>query len=486
MSKYSYHIFMFPFQWQIKEYKDKLFSEQINLDNIDYAIGSNWERFSVPDNENDADVLYNERNYFYKFVHDALYDNGKHSSLIRHYERNEPKHGEVTYVVDCGEKVYELKVDTINLNLYSTGVGVLSFYLSNEKYPEPKDVLRINQAGRRVFPPFIADVKDRKIIAHSIEIKALYGRETGYCEDFKRYTNKTPSNQPAAFITDMIHEVAKNIDLKPVIDDRMFVQCWYKNDEWAKEFSGDNYEDFLNSSQWYEFVFVDDLGGMSCQNEDMQKEIIKKATYERWQKWSSLYGISRYSMVYLTNNGCPSYLLNYFETEYARMAELILVQKASVLRFSAEVTNLSNMEVNRNFSKKVSSLYKEYIRFVNQIHFREISAQDQGIEMYQKLYQTMNLEKHVEKLDDEIEELYNYVSLGEDRKTNNTMSLLTWIATIAVPMTVMAGIFGMNNAALSGKPIVWYNHGSVQLAFVIGITIMVIIGILIIKNRRLK
>lgn len=484
MSKYSYHIFMFPFQWQIKEYKDKLFSEQINLDNIDYAIGSKWERFSVPDNENDADVLYNERNYFYKFVHDALYDNGKHSSLIRHYERNEPKHGEVTYVVDCGEKVYDLKVEAINLNLYSTGVGVLSFYLNNEKYPEPKDVLRINQAGRRVFPPFIASVTYRGLIAHSIEIKGLHGRETGYREDFKGYTNKTPSNLPAAFITDMIHEVAKNIDLKPVIDDRMFVQCWYKNDEWAKEFCGDNYEKFLNSSKWYEFVFVDDLGGMSCQNENMQKEIIKKATYERWQKWNSLYGISRYSMVYLTNNGCPKYLLDYFETEYARMAELILVQKASVLRFSAEVTNLSNMDIKREFSEKVSSLYKEYIRFVNQIHFREVSAQDQGIELYKKLYETMNLGEQVDKLDEEIAELYNYVSLKEDHESSKTMSMLTWIATIAVPMTVMAGIFGMNNNLL-GKGDAWINHSSVQLAFVIVLTMLVYFGV-IIKNKRLK
>ena len=73
----------------------------------------------------------------------------------------------------------------------------------------------------------------------------MHGRETGYREDFTRYKNNTPSNQPASFILDMIHEVAENIDLKPVIDDRMFVQCWYKNDEWVDKFSGDKYEGFL-------------------------------------------------------------------------------------------------------------------------------------------------------------------------------------------------------------------------------------------------
>lgn len=479
---------MFPFQWRIRGYDNEVFSEQISLNNIVYATGANWVRNPGPADDNEADSLYNERNYFYEFVHDALYDNGHANSLIRHFEREETKHGKITYIVDCGEKVYELRVDAINLNLYSTGVGLLSFYLYNENYPEPKDVFTINQAGRRVFPPYIASVEDRKMIAHSIEIKGLNGREMGYKEDFNRYTNKTPSNQPASFIVDMIHEVAENIDLKPVIDDRMFVQCWYKNDEWTRKFSGDQYEDFLYNNNWYEFVFVDDFNGMTCQNDAMQKELIRKATYERWQKWCSLYGISRYSMVYLTNTGAEKfapYLFNYFETMYARMAELILVQKASVLRFSAEVTNLSNMEVKQSFSGKVSSLYKEYIRFVNQIHFREISAQDQGIEMYQKLYEVMNLEKHVEKLDAEIEELYNYVSLKEDHKNSNTMSLLTWIATIAVPMTVLAGIFGMNNVTFGDK-CGWYNHGGVQLSIVFGVTLLAFIGILIIKNRRLK
>lgn len=475
---------MFPFQWNIKGYEDKTFSEQINLNNIDYALDSNWVRQTEAPNEDDANCLYNEKNYFYEFVHDALYDRGMEDSLIRHFERLETRSGGVTYIIDCGAKVYELTVSAINLNLYSTGVGVLSFYLYNEEYPDPVDVLNINQFGRRVFPPFINDVKERKLIAKSIEIKGLHGSEYGYKEDFNSYTNKGKSNLPARFIESIIHEVAQNISIKSVIDDRMYVQCWYKNDEWTQEFIN-QYIKFLNSNKWYEFVFIDKLNDMSCQNLKMQKDIVKKATYERWQRWGSLYGVSRYSMMYLTNNGCPDYLLNYFESMYARMAELILVQKASVLRFSSEVTNLSNMDIRSGFSEKVSSLYKEYIRFVNQIHFREVSAQDQGIELYQKLYDVLNIEKHVDKLDEEIGELYNYVSLREDHKSSSTMSLLTWIATIAVPMTVIAGIFGMNNRDLGDKT-GFFNDGYVQLAFVFCVTALLTICILIYKNRRVK
>lgn len=452
MSTFSFHTFMFPFRWKVANLVDKPFSEQIDLNSICYGHSSNWERVGIPPtNEKESDDLYNERNYFYEFVHPTLYDDNSDTSLIRHYERLEPKLSEsISYRIVCGEdkQEYALDVQAINLNLYSSGVGMLSFYLCNTRYPNVQDVLAINQYGRRVFPPFIGDVKTRFELAHKIEIDGLNGV---YSEDFSRYTNNVKSNTPASFIPKMVHEVAENIELQPVVDDRMFVLCWYKNEEWAGKFQK-GYDDFIKRDEdWYKFVFVDNYSGLSCQNEKMRQEIIKKATYERWQNYASLYGISRYSMVYLTNDSCPSHLTNYFETEYARMAELVLMQRATVLRFSSEVTSISKLSGGKGFGERVSSLYKEYIRFENQMYFREISAQDQGIEMYQKLYDAMNLKEQVEKLDEEIQELYNYVTLREDRRTNKTMSLLTWITTIFLPVTVIAGYFSMNDFEMNDK-----------------------------------
>ena len=444
MSTISFHTFMFPFRWKISGLDDRPFSEQVDLENIRYALSSNWERMPKPSVEEEKDGLYNERNYFYEFVHPALYDDGSNHTLVRHYERCESKHGEVTYHIVCGRDhdEYILDVQSINLNLYATGVGVLSIYLSNNRYSEIKDVLAINQYGRRVFPPFIADVNGRNEIAHSLSFEGLNGV---YGEDFCGYTNKTPSNHPAAFIGKMVNEVAENIIMQPVIDDRMFVLCWYMNNEWANKFVSD-YDSFLEKDEdWYKFVFVDSYFGLSCQNKSMRCDLIKRTTYERWQLYSSLYGISRYSMVFLTNTECSPFLFTNFETEYVRMAELVLMQRASVLRFSAEVTQISKLSGTKDYCERVSSLYREYIRFVNRFYFREISAQDQAIEIYQKLYDAMNLKEQVEKLDGEIEELHNYVSMREESRTNRTMSLLTWITTIFLPITVVAGYFSMNN-----------------------------------------
>lgn len=473
MSTYSFHTFMFPFRWKIKGLEDQPFSKQIALQNIRYAQSPGWERCAIPPTiEKESDDLYNERNYFYEFVHPALYDDNSEQSLVRHFERREPKHGEITYRIVCGKEknVYELNVRYVNLNLYATGVGVLSIYLDNDKYPKISDILAINQYGRRVFPPFIGDVGLRTEIAHSLEFSGL---GDVYFEDFSAYTNKVKSNTPAAFIPKMVHEVAENIELQPVVDDRMFVLCWYKNEGWTKIFKED-YSGFLDNDElWYRFVFVDS-NDTTCQNKAMRRKIIGDATYERWQDWYSLYGISRYSLVYLTNNGCPPYLTNYFETEYARMAELVLMQRASMLRFSAEVTQISKLSGTKDFGDRVSSLYKEYIRFENRMYFREVTAQDQGIEMYQKLVEAMNLKELVEKLDREIEELHDYVQMREDRLTNRTMSLLTWITTIFLPITVVAGYFSMNDS----------NTKLVLQSVIMALFAVVVICIVLIINKK--
>lgn len=491
----SYHNFTFPFQWCINGKDQDSFPEQTDLNSIDYAQNTNWQRVdnNSPCSETDGNVLYDERNYFYQFIHNALYDNGGANSLIHHFERLEPqlatqgRQKKVVYRIDTEGKSYELTVGAINLNLYTTGVGILSFYLYNDRYPDEEDVLRINQKGRRIFPPYIGSVDDRKVIADCISIEGLHGKTGLYSEDFTSYKNTTGNNEPARFVKDMIFEIAQNIHINPVVDDRMFVACWYKNDNWANAFSGNGCEEFIQGDRWFEFVSVDELYQKSCRNHDMQKELIGKATYRRWQEDGTLCGITRNSMMCATRSDSPDHYLNTFETIYARMAELILVQRASVLRFSAEITNINSNPDDHDFSHKVQTLYKEYIRFVNQIHFTEVTAQTPGIELYWRLFNSMNLGRQVDKLDNELQELYNYVTLQEESNTNKTMNTLTWIATFLLPITVVAGIFGMNNQALNGEgdgtTNNWYNHFGWQ--FII-IAFAIVLGICILRYLQSK
>ena len=449
---YSSHTFICPFRWSIPADKNKLFSQQINLSRIEYRENSQWVR--TLDDEAEREIVYDEKNYFFEFVHPILYDDGSEGSMIRHFERQE-LHAKmpVKYKIKhkSPDKLYVLDVAGMALNLYATGVGTLIFNLHNtsEEQNTPDDILRINQYGRRFVLPFYSDRESRVETAEYLEISGLKS-EACLREDFLSIQPDQP-NKPARFITELVEELTKNIEIAPIIDDRMFVVSWYINDELKTKYAlktQDSLEkDFLYGDNfWYRFVFVDGGSDPTCQNEKMYRELLEKHSYLRWQKWGTIYGITRYSMVMLIGAGAPEHLKTNMETEYTRMVELALVQRASVLRFSGEVSRISRLqEVSSKLSKKISVLYSEYIRFVNQIYFREITAQEQGIEIYEMLHESMNTRQQVEKLDDEVEELFNHVSLMEDRSSNKQMSYLSWVATLFIPISFVSSLYGMNN-----------------------------------------
>lgn len=468
MTTYSYHIFYFPFQWNIKGKDFPTLSEKTDFGKIKFNPLSFWKRNHEYDND-EAEQMYNEKNYYYKFVHNVLYDNYEKDytdNIILHFERDECKVSDNIYYnikVSQREKPFVLKVDSMNINLYASGVGILTFYLSNreESQSDPESVLLINQYGRRIMPPFYKDIQMRTEISEYISIEGLSGN-CSYKENFKNYSTDDSWKQ-ASFINNLIEDLSPNIIINPIIDDRMFVASWYKNNELSDVFTNNTeayrkdvvYEDIHSSDKiknfnkfskfWYRFIFIDG-GDETCKNTMMKEKYLEEHSYIRWQKYSSLYGCCRYSMVYLTSETCPDYLLKYFETIYARMVELVLIQRASILRFSdevAKVSNLNNKDV-KILSERVGSIYKEYIRFINQMFFRDVTAQDQGIELYNMLQKNLKLMEYLKDLDGEIQEQFNYISLKEDRIGNEKVARLNRIAIRFVPISFIAGFFGMN------------------------------------------
>ena len=477
----SYHIFYFLFKWNVTDRQSLLFEEQTDIDNIQESKYSNWERIYSSEklDENEKKDLYNEKNFFYEFVHPVLYDTGKHSSLLKHFERIEPKQRDrnVSYIISTGSKTYTLKIDAINLNLFTTGVGMLIFYLINERedQKDPMDILIINQCGRRIYPPFFDDIEKKTETAVYLKIEGLNGDPSLFYEDFSGYSYKEKTNDhkqiidtywtPASFIRNLIGELSEKLIITPVIDDRMFVNCWYENNDLSKmlgvdkesleqffldEYGIDNEGKIIKKSDdfWYKFIYID-ASRPSCQNNDMRLKLLNEQTYTRWQKEGMLYGSSRYSFVFLTKDDeCHiqrDVLAKYMRTVYARMVELVLIQRASILQFSEKISQMDlskGKKVSVSINEQITSLHKEYIRFVNQIHFREVTFQDQGIELYQLISNTLNIEKYVEDLEKEIEELQQYVSMVDDKIRNKNGDILNLIAALFLPAGVASELLG--------------------------------------------
>ena len=502
MDYYSYHIFYFPFKWEVKGKENEVFSEQVDLDNIPISSHSMWERVQIEDSQysqqkdtKEQEELFAERQYYYDFVHPALYDiKNVKNSIIHHYERREPKESVVEYHIKVKDKTYVLRLDALNVNLYSTGVGIMSFFLKNEK-EEQKDensIRDINQFGRRIMPPHCGEFSQggRNMLADYIQIVGLHGDEYRYSDTYDYVKGVGTSLkrgfecvwQPAWFIKHLIEDLSSSLRVTPVIDDRMLVNCWYGNDDLAtdiKTVDKDGKVPFVYSDLWYKHLFVDNGSYPTCQNEEMKKRLIKESTYCRWQKYGTLYGLSRYSMVVLTNTGARGFIDVHMRTIYSRMFELVILQRASILRFSGEVTRVSALKGNDNkkLSERIASLYKEYIRFINQIYFRSVTAQDQGIEMYEMLLRQFDSDTQIKDLDDEISELHQYVSLMIDQRRNENGEMLNVLAAIFLPSTLLTGVFGMNP----------FREGQEVLSIGIQILLIAIITIVffkILKNRR--
>lgn len=471
MALHSYHIFYFPFRWYLPSNVGKSFSQQVELNNIPIETCTKWERAMISKKNSaclegkdlqEARELFAEKQYYYEFVHPVLYDmEGESHTLIHHYERQEPKLKEVFYEIQAQDRTYRLRLEAMNLNLYATGVGVMSFYLANEsdRQSSESDIRNINQFGRRIMPPHSAefDRRNRKLIASHIKILGLEGAAGKTYGDAFDYKDCPKGNEkglddvwrPADFIMELISDLSSDLKVVPVIDDRMLVNCWYANNELASQVvnkAKDCKDDFVKGDFWYKYVFVDNGNDETCQNEKMKENLLENATYLRWQKYGTLYGVSRYSFVVLVSEKAPDYIQMHMRTIYSRMMELVLVQRASMLRFSAEVTRVSALTggSNKEVAYSIGSLYREYIRFVNQIYFRSITAQDQGIELYEMLMRQFELGDQIKDLDEEISELNQYITLMVDQNRNENGEKLNLLAALFLPATLLTGIYGMN------------------------------------------
>ena len=490
---YSYHIFMFPFQWEKNNQKGKPFGDRFHLDEIKPDKHSKWENISEPVNTIYQNELYNEKNFFYKFVHKALYDDGKTgNSLVRHFERKEAYTSELTYEIGVKanhQNTYTLQLKSVCLDIYATGTGIITFYLVNNKYDKLIDVKRINQFGRRLYPPFFGlenglDETKSLELADYISINGLSGDSNRYYEDFTSYSYKDTWTSSKITKT-LIQDLNRDLVIEPVVDDRMFTMCWYLNNVRAHRIKEEKTFNFSNSNEWHEYLYIDS-GDSTCQNLKMQEELLNTHTYPRWQKYGTLYGVTRHSFMAISDEGewTERVLVGYFRTHYARMVALVLMQRASILKFSDEVTRLSNLSGKQpeKLAKELDNFYKAYIQFVNQVYFREITAQDQGIELYKLLHDSLGIKDQVKDLDDEISELHNYATLLDEKAQSNNLSLLTVLGSLFLVPSFIVGFFGMN---LLPKNL---ENSQTHLTIVILIVVLIAVGLLgvIWLNKREK
>lgn len=428
----SKHIFLFPFRW----------GEDEDSDNIEKKlIENNWKsiNFAIEINSD-----YNQQIYFYKHIRDEIYPK-ENSSLFSCFEYNNSYN--IYKIKIKNKKNHSLKIENISLKLYKKcRIGILSFKLANYDYHERKDILIINEYGRRIYPQYLPlDAVKDSFLAESITIEK--SEKDRVSEDFKK-KYKIQSIQKREnlfilpeFITPLLDPVFNNAEkIEPVIDDRMFTLCWYGNDKAFTEAKKKITEKTasLKNTFWYEYIFVDG-NECTCQSKQMLQKHISEHTYDRWVEHGTLYGVSRYSFMVLTKNKPPDFIITHLETMYYEMIMLCLIQRASLISFRERIHNFISDK--KRDQKSVAGLYEDYVEFKNRIYAREVTAQEQGIELYDMIQSVMRIDQEVSSLDNDVKELYNFTRLLGIDKSTQQMESINKIALVFAPLAIALGFF---------------------------------------------
>lgn len=181
---------------------------------------------------------------------------------------------------------------------------------------------------------------------------------------------------------------------KPVIDDRMFVLSMIMSDDISSRLTrwDDNAEKYAyeNDDLWYKMVFVDS-GDKTCQSRHMSADLIKATTYDRWVRYGTLYGISRYSFIAASKGDWFSrnILLPHMKTMYFQIFTLLLSYRAVIIAFSGRVANAVDRQKQ---GESLTDLYDDYLFFMNKHFFREVTAQEQGVELYKQAMAIMQIQ----------------------------------------------------------------------------------------------
>lgn len=455
---YSYHTFIFPFLWGVS-----LDGSTVKRSNFEKCLHPRWCRSKASDDTWSDTELYSQYCYFNQAARNAIYDTlGNHPEEIVHnylfnlssgeakdakegieleHKRQKGAESKAEFTISCTVndiiKQYILKLNGIRMKLYNTGIGLLIFELENYTYTSLDDINKINEYGRRLYMPYVScGMCADSITVSSSEIKSF--NITSKIRDDKVQNIKLPS-----FITELLSNGKYSVStetanentyyIEPVIGDRMYVCCIYQNTDIVNRLShwnGENYaylSDALHQSpsedanncavDLYKFVFVDG-NSFSCPNREMLHASLSEHIYARWIEWGTVHGITEYSTMCVTSGISVPSVGPPFLIDYTEMVYLALAQRASLLVFERRLSDSALKKVD------IKEVQNDYIMFQSQLLLQEVTPEQQGIELYNELVESMYIEKQSQQIENQISGLFDLKNYKNDSIESTVLYLL--------------------------------------------------------------
>ncbi len=489
---YSYHTFLLPFEIEKSDNETLCTKKEIeDILNQEYWKKLSGDYFSSFDsviptkgikkddskkkNNNPMEsvvrlVKYNQEQYFHSNVKKAIHDDGKSgivSEYVFQFDEKNTKRVIIKKFCENKENInindestnenkdtnddnneYVLNVSNVRLKLFNTGIGILILELYNDLYRSFKSVKDINELGRHISLPYIA-LESKNIASAQILIwDFLHSdeKEYNFGEKNERFLNKE-SPKEKTYMVDFLKNIIlnkkhrPNYDFKPSLDDRMFTCCLIQDDGLARVYSRDyiaqkDDAQFEKLSKYlYEYIYIDKDDSCTAATFSFRKNILNNSLYHRWTEIGTIYGASHTSFVAITEEGefLDTIVTWPFLTQYVEIAILVLVQRASILRFQNQIQ--SNMD-----NKKIQKLQSEYIDYRNQLYYFEVSSQEQGIELYELIRKQLYIEKEMEVLEKNLAILYEKSNVDNGNMFNRFGVFIGIIAILSIILDITSFI----------------------------------------------
>lgn len=432
----SRHVFLFPFSWQQETKKQRYTSLKHNEESLLKSKYSGWQKISK---KIDTFQGYNEKVYFYKTAQNLIYPKVD-EPLVDLYQSTQIKE-DALLDLETQNKHYELQLKPPILKLYKNGVGILHLEINNNVYIKKEDVLAINGISKAVYPfvlpleqawedyfPRALTIKsDRLVIKDSFD-----EGDFGEVRPIAYFIMALLGDDFVCYEKEMTNE---RLYIETLFGNRMFTVCSYYNEVFLEALK----QQQVKEAQIKHFVAF-----------TKQEKVFPIQTFALLK---TFYGVGRFSLVGITR-------ATTHERFYNELMTLAVVQKASLLHFSNQIAYISTLPKER-LAHAMSKVYEDYVQFLTQMYFREVTADILGSHLYDTLRQALRMEEELKELDFEMQEVHEYSTLAQNKQAQFRMDLLTVVGTLLVIPTFVTGFFGMN--ILEDRFMRWWTYEEIRL-----------------------
>jgi hypothetical protein len=445
--------------------------------------------------------------YFHKYLREIAFNiKGKKSGFLSYYSLRDK--GKEVFSKHDREKVIYVNGAVTGFYLFHAAlymfkdskIGILSLGVKNDGC-SLKEALEFSMCFRVLYlsdSAQISDWRERKDarIYESIKIENTPLRNKFTNKEHFVIDRETYLPHKITFIVDYLLPFHYRDEFIPLLDDRMVLHTLIcLNNGLKSDYGFENAHSEIGEKQaareayrqlFSRILFVDKWGEGYAYDHEFMSEFIKKHLYIRWQHYGTLHGFCHYADAVVQFGDYPL-IINNFSTVYYMMSILALYYRCALIDFadrSSEVTKTLIADTRwRDKENQVKELRKDFLRFSNVWYFRELTNQDQGIEMFDMHRKAYELDELYGGVKEEIERLNEFVEMEESKKETKAVN---WLSFLGIPLAILAvvtGFFGMNFEGIFHTCIQDYPVLSFLSAIVISFAVMFIVKI--IYNKKL-